>query len=114
MARYKIIHSSMIPGGGYKPVNLGYPIDMHMVNDICLCCYGKTDFIPLNSAILKEALVSDPEGMAKLLGIKVIDLAATNQNVGPKQEKPLAKPKPKKQKKEPVVEDLGEITEDDL
>ena len=72
--RYFIEHSSKVSNAGVNPVRLGLPIGLHTVNDICICCKGSSEFIPLNAIILREALLDDPEKIKQFLGIEVKDV----------------------------------------
>lgn len=114
MARYRIVPSYKVPNAGIYPIRIGYPIPEHTVNDVCLCCEGTSEFIPLNSRMLREALLSDPKGVETLLGLRVTDALADPR---PVQAKPVAeepKPKPKKKRQEPLVEDLGAIERSEI
>lgn len=73
-SRYFLEHSSKVSNAGINPIRLGLPVELHTVNDICLCCRGSSEFIPLNAVILREALLSDPEKVKTFLGIEVTDI----------------------------------------
>lgn len=68
--RYTIKPSQFVPGGGSQPIIIGMPVPQEMVNDICFCCIGSSDFIPMNSKILKQALLSSTE-LLKQMGLEV-------------------------------------------
>lgn len=72
--RYFIEHSSKVSNAGVNPIRLGLPIGLHTVNDICICCKGSSEFIPLNAIILREALLENPEKIKQFLGIEVKDV----------------------------------------
>lgn len=72
--RYFLEHSSKVSNAGINPIRLGLPVDLHTVNDICLCCRGSSEFIPLNAVILREALLDDPEKVKNFLGLEVKDI----------------------------------------
>ena len=72
--RYFIEHSSKVSNAGVNPIRLGLPIGLHTVNDICICCKGSSEFIPLNAIILREALLENPEKVKQFLGIEVKDV----------------------------------------
>lgn len=72
--RYYLDHSSTFPNAGFTPIKLGLPIDTDMINDICLGCKGSYSYIELNSNILRQALLNDPEKTKQLLGVKVEDV----------------------------------------
>jgi hypothetical protein len=72
--RYYLEHSSKVSNAGITPIRLGLPVTLHTINDICLCCKGSTEFIPLNAVILREALLADPEKVKAYLGIEVKDI----------------------------------------
>lgn len=73
-SRYFLEHSSKVSNAGINPVRLGLPVSLHTINDICLCCRGSSEFIPLNAVILREALLSDPEKTKQFLGLEVKDI----------------------------------------
>lgn len=73
-SRYFLELSSRVPNAGMYPVKLGLPIPEDMQNNICICCRGSSDFIPLNLQILRQALLENPDKTSQLLGIKVVDL----------------------------------------
>lgn len=72
--RYFLEHSSKVSNAGINPIRLGLPVSLHTVNDICLCCRGSSEFIPLNAVILREALLDDPEKVKNFLGLEVKDI----------------------------------------
>lgn len=72
--RYYLEHSSKVPTAGSYPIKLGLPVQLHTLNDICLCSRGSSDFIALNSVILREALLDNPEKVKAFLGLEVKDL----------------------------------------
>ena len=75
--RYYLEHSSKVSNAGVNPIKLGLPVELHMVNDVCICCKGSSDFIALNSIILREALLENPEKIKQFLGIEVKDILNT-------------------------------------
>lgn len=73
-SRYFLEHSSKVSNAGINPVRLGLPVSLHTINDICLCCRGSSEFIPLNAVILRDALLDDPEKTKQFLGLEVKDV----------------------------------------
>lgn len=73
-SRYFLEHSSKVSNAGINPVRLGLPVSLHTINDICLCCRGSSEFIPLNAVILRDALLADPEKTKQFLGLEVKDI----------------------------------------
>ena len=66
-SRYFLEHSSKVSNAGINPIRLGLPVSLHTINDVCLCCRGSSEFIPLNAIILREALLADPEKTKQFL-----------------------------------------------
>ena len=88
--RFYIVNSRAVPGGGQEIIRVGLPEPRAMVNDICLCAMGSYDFVPLNSNVLREALLKDPEVTKSLLGIIVKDATIKEEKVV---KEPISKPK---------------------
>ena len=95
--RYVIQPSRAVPGAGREPISIGFPVGSEMVNDICICCIGSTDFIPLNSKILRECLLSSTE-LLKAIGLSVKNIEQKQVEV--QEEKPIGKPVKAKKAKE--------------
>ncbi len=68
--RFKIKISQEVPSAGQYPVMVGYPVQELMQNDINICCEGTSDFIPLNSIVLKLALLNSPD-LLRQMGLEV-------------------------------------------
>ena len=75
MSRYNLKPSREVPNaGGYRNMlRVGLPIQQDMVNDICICQQGSYEFVALNSNVLRQALLANPENTKRLLGIEVKD-----------------------------------------
>lgn len=89
-SRYYITVSQNVPGAGGATIRMGYPISLHTINDICICCRGSYERIPLNSFILRDALLSSPALLAQL-GLEVKELKKEEEQ----------KPQPRKKKETP-------------
>lgn len=68
---FSIQPSNNVPNAGYQPVRLGIPDPAMMMNDICFVAKGSFEFIPMNSIILREALLSSAEFLKTHLGLEV-------------------------------------------
>ena len=89
--RYVLATSNRVPNAGHQIIRVGLPVHSDMVNDICICCIGSLDFLPLNSNVLRQALLRDPEMTKALLGIEVKDFRANKT----KEKKSIKKTEPK-------------------
>lgn len=68
--RFSIKPSQEVPGAGMYPIMIAYPQQELMVNDINICCEGMSDHIPLNSTVLKLALLNSPY-LLRQMGLEV-------------------------------------------
>jgi hypothetical protein len=92
---YRLKHANSVP---IRPsiFRTGFPVQDHMVPNIAIVSENNSDPVHLNAIVLREALLSSPEEVEKLLGLKVKDVL--NKPV------PKATPKPKEPKQEDVKE----------
>lgn len=80
-SRYYLEISRNVPNAGTQLLRVGLPVEREMYNDLCLCCRGSYDFIAVNSIVLRQALLTDPEKTKQLLGINVSDASVSQQEL---------------------------------
>lgn len=70
---YKLKHASLVP---IRPsmFRTGFPINEHMIPNIAIVSDNNSDPQHLNAIVLREALLSSPETVEQLLGLKVTDI----------------------------------------
>lgn len=70
---YKLKHASLVP---IRPsmFRTGFPVNEHMIPNIAIISDNNSDPQHLNAIVLREALLSSPEAVEKLLGLKVEDI----------------------------------------
>lgn len=102
---YSLKHANSVP---IRPsiVRIGFPIQEHMVPNIVITSDNNSDPVHLNAIVLRDALLSSPEAVESLLGLKVKDVLS-NKPV------PKTTPKPKEPKKEDVKEAKEETPSQD-
>lgn len=76
MNKYSLKLSREVPNaGGFRNIlRVGIPVQADMVNDICVCCAGSYEFIPLNANVLKQALLNSPEFVKDVLGLQIKEI----------------------------------------
>lgn len=92
---YSLKHANSVP---IKPTSFrtGFPVSGHMIPNIAIVSENNSDPTHLNAIVLRDALLSSPEAVEKLLGLKVTDIL---NNSVPK-EKPTQQEPTKKVSKE--------------
>lgn len=88
---YRLKHANSVPIPG-RSLRIGLPIYEHTVPNIAITSPNNMDVIHLNAMVLRDALLSNPEEVKQLLGLKVIDaLAEPVPEESPKKEEPKKK-----------------------
>ena len=88
---YKLKHANSVP---IRPsmFRTGFPVNQHMIPNIAITSINNSDPTHLNAIVLREALLSSPEEVYYLLGLKVVDVL----NKSTHEVKSEPKPKPTK------------------
>lgn len=82
MNKYSLKLSREVPNaGGFRNIlRVGTPVQADMINDICICCAGSYEFVPLNSNILKQALLNSQEFVENVLGLQIKEITKKEEN----------------------------------
>ena len=92
---FKIQFSSTVPQS-FQSIFLGYPEPATMVPDLCFVCLGKYEAIPINSIILREALLNSKDFIKNYLRLDITDMSVQSTQEYQKQTKQKQKIKEEK------------------
>jgi hypothetical protein len=85
---YSFQRSENVPGVK-QPIRMGYPENTYP--DVCLCTdTSLNNYIPLNSAMLRDALLNSKQ-LLESMGLKVVDVKAAKEVAEAMKPKPKAK-----------------------